>query len=84
MTDQQFTDPAEIRHAIGKAGSFSLNNISGDIRVRGADTDEAVVVARSGRGRQEWLPITVRKAEGMLAIDIEQKAPFLRLGPRPR
>lgn len=80
MTDQGFTDPAEIRHTIGQAGSFSLNNISGDIRVRGADTDEAVVVARSGRGRQEWLPITVRKAQGMLSIDIEQKGPFFGWG----
>ncbi|MDL2334541.1 MAG: DUF4097 family beta strand repeat-containing protein [Chloroflexota bacterium] len=80
MTDQQFTDPAEIRHPIGRSGSFSLNNISGDIRVRGTDTDEAVVVARSSRGRQEWLPIAVRKAEGMLAIAIEQKGPFFGWG----
>ncbi len=80
MTDQQFTDPAEIHHPIGASGSFSLNNVSGDIRVRGADTDEAVVVARSGRGRQEWLPITVRKAEGMLSIEIEQKGALLGWG----
>ena len=80
MTDQQFTDPAEIRHPIGGSGSFTLNNISGDIRVRGADTDEAVVVARSSRGRQEWLPIAVRKAEGMLSIDIENKGPFFGWG----
>jgi hypothetical protein len=76
MSDQ-YTDPAEIRHRIGQAGSFSLNNISGDIRVRGTDTDEAVVVARSDRGRGDNLPLVVRRGEGSLAIELEQRGPLL-------
>lgn len=78
MTDQpQFTDPAEIRHRIGQSGSFSLNNISGDIRVRGADTDEAVVVARSDHGRGDSLPLVVRRNEGSLSIELDQRGPLL-------
>lgn len=73
MTDnEQYRDPAEIRHRIGANGAFSLGNVSGDIRIRGTGGDEAVVKAR-GRGRNEWLPIKVRRGEGMLSIEIDQQ-----------
>ena len=74
MTDEQYRDPAEIRHRIGATGAFNLANVSGDIRIRGTDGDEAIVMAR-GRGRQEWLPINVRRAEGILSIELDQKGP---------
>lgn len=84
MTDnEQYRDPAEIRHRIGAAGAFNLTNVSGDIRIRGGDGDEAVVRAR-GRGRNEWLPINVRKGEGMLSIEIDSKGPGGLLGWRGR
>jgi hypothetical protein len=69
---EQFRDPAEIRHRIGATGAFSLGNVSGDIRIRGVDGDEAVVKAR-GRGRNEWLPINVRRGEGSLSIEIDHR-----------
>ena len=75
MTDnEQYRDPAEIRHRIGATGAFNLANVSGDIRIRGADGDEAVVRAR-GRGRNEWLPLNVRRSEGMLSIEVDTKSP---------
>jgi hypothetical protein len=77
MTDnEQFSDPAEIRHRIGVNGAFNLVNVSGDIRIRGAEGDEVVVVAR-GRGRDGLLPINVRRGDGMLSIEIDQKGPGL-------
>lgn len=73
MTDnERYPDPAEIRHRIGVTGAFSLGNVSGDIRIRGVDGDEAVVIAR-GRGRNEWLPIVVRRGEGILSIEIDHE-----------
>ena len=78
MSDQpDFPDPTEIRHVIGAAGSFSLHNISGDISLRGVEGDEVVVRARSERGRGDWLPLVVRRSEGSLSIEIEQRGPLL-------
>ena len=78
MSDQtDFPDPTEIRHLIGAAGSFSLHNISGDISLRGVDGDEVVVRARSERGRGDWLPLVVRRGDGSLSIEIEQRGPLL-------
>jgi hypothetical protein len=74
--DEQYTDPAEIRHRIGADGAFSLANVSGDIRLRGAETDEVVVAARSERGRNERLPLVVHRAEGSLSIEIDQRGPL--------
>jgi hypothetical protein len=68
-----FPDPAEIRHVIGASGTFALRNVSGDIRLRGADTEEVVAVARSSRGRGETLPLVVRRGEGSLHIELDQK-----------
>jgi hypothetical protein len=80
MTDntEQYRDPAEIRHRIGANGAFNLTNVSGDVDIRATDGDEVVVRAR-GRGRQEWLPINVRRAEGMLSIEIDQHGPGFNL-----
>ncbi len=77
MTDQQFTDPAEIRHRIGAGGAFNLSNVSGDIRIRGTDGDEAVVIARSDHGRGSALPLVVRQDQGVLSIELEQRGPLL-------
>lgn len=78
MTDQhEFPDPTQIRHIIGASGSFSLNNVSGDIRIRGVDGDEVVVEARSERGRGDFLPLVVRRGESSLSIEIEQRGPLL-------
>jgi hypothetical protein len=83
---EQYPDPAEIRHQIGAAGALNLANVSGDIRIRGVDGDEAIVRARSGHGRHDWLPIKVRKSEGMLSIELDQKGPTFMgfLGGRAR
>ena len=78
MTDnEQFHDPAEIRHRIGANGAFNLANVSGDIKLRGDDTDEVVVIARSGHGRQDVLPIVVRRTEGALSIELDQRATLM-------
>lgn len=77
MTDnEQYTDPAEIRHRIGANGVFSLGNVSGDIRLRGTDTDEVVAMARSHHGRSDKLPLVVRRSEGSLSIEIDQRGPL--------
>ena len=64
MSDQ----PAEIRHRIGRDGSFTLRAVGGTVRVRGADTDEAVVVARNGRGQAPRL--NVERGADRLMIDL--------------
>ncbi|MEP7158610.1 MAG: DUF4097 family beta strand repeat-containing protein [Chloroflexota bacterium] len=77
MTDnEQYTDPAEIRHRIGANGVFSLGNVSGDIRLRGTDTDEVIAIARSDHGRSDKLPLVVRRSEGSLSIEIDQRGPL--------
>ena len=84
MSDfREFPDPTEIRHTIGAGGKFSLHNVSGDIRVRGADTEEAVVIARSSHGRADSLPLAVRRGEGSLEIELSPKDPsFFGFGRR--
>jgi len=79
MTDnEQYRDPAEIRHRIGATGALNLSNVSGDIDIRATEGDEVVVRAR-GRGRNEWLPINVRRADNMLSIEIDQRGPNFNL-----
>lgn len=74
MADRElFTDPAEIRHVIGANGTFSLHNVAGSIVVTGTEGDEAQVTARSGRGHGEALPLIIRRSEGGLHIEVEQK-----------
>lgn len=75
MADREdFPDPTEIRHVIGATGTFSLHNVSGDISLRGADTEEVIVTARSSHGREDSLPLVVRRGEGSLSIELEQQA----------
>ena len=66
--------PAEIRHRIGVAGSFTLNNVSGDVRVRGTDGDEVVVRARWDHGGGDRpLPLVVRRTDSSLSIEPEDR-----------
>jgi hypothetical protein len=75
MSDEQAQNsPATIQHTIGATGTFSLNNVSGDIRIRGADTTEAVVIARWENGKDRPLPIAVRRGEGSLHIDTDDRS----------
>ena len=83
MSDNEhFADPTEIRHVIGAAGTFSLHNVSGDIEIRGADTDEVRVVASSSHGSSDSLPLIVRRGEGSLHIQIENMGPAPDHGSR--
>jgi hypothetical protein len=82
MNDNQerYSDPTEIRHKIGANGQLTINNVSGEIELRPNDGDEVVVVVRSESGRSEWLPLTVRKSEGALTIDVEKRGSFAMFG----
>lgn len=71
---EEFPDPTEIRHRIGATGTFTLHNVSGDIHLRGAETDEVIVTASSGQGGTNALPLIVRRGEGSLHIELEQQA----------
>jgi hypothetical protein len=81
MDNQQgYPDPSEIRHKIGATGQLTINNVSGSVELRAADTDEAVVNVRSEHGRAGWLPLTVRQSDGVLAIDVEKRNPMGMFG----
>ena len=84
MADQEtFNSPAEIRHRIGANGTFSLNNVSGDIRIRGTDSDEVVVNARwEGGGDDRSLPLVVRRSEGSLHIETDEGTGWFSFGHR--
>lgn len=72
MSDhERFGDPAEIRHAIGATGSFSLHNVSGDVDIRANDTEEVRVLASSSGGHQDVLPLVVQRSHGGLHIELE-------------
>lgn len=71
---EQFGDPAEINHRIGTAGTFSLQTVAGSVTLRGTETDEARVVARSESGRAETLPLIARRSKGGLHIETERKS----------
>jgi len=64
MTDQ----PAEVRHRIGRDGSFTLRTVSGNINVRGAETDEAVVIARTSHGSAPRL--NVERGSDRLVVEL--------------
>jgi len=72
MSNEEFPSPAEIRHRIGPNGAFTLGNVSGDVRIRGTDGDEAVVVARSDHGRGDNIPLIVRRGENSLSVEMDQ------------
>lgn len=82
MNDQQerYTDPTEIQHKIGPTGQLTINNVSGEIELRANDTDEVTVVVRSESGHAQWLPLTVRKGDGSLTIDVEKRGSFALFG----
>jgi hypothetical protein len=81
MNDQErYPDPAEIRHEIGANGQLTINNVSGDIEIRATDETEAVVIARSEGGRSDWLPLAIRKSDGVLTIDVEKRSGLGMLG----
>jgi hypothetical protein len=75
MADQSSDkSPAEITHRIGRKGRLSLNNVSGDIHIRGVDGEEARVFARWDGGRRgDPLPLVVNRGEGYLDIHTEDK-----------
>ena len=68
-----FRSPAKISHRIGRAGRFSLNNVSGDIRVRGIEGDEVRVTARWDGHRDDPMPLSVNSGDGYLEIETEGK-----------
>lgn len=68
-----FRSPAVISHRIGRTGRFSLNNISGDIRVRGVEGDEARVVARWDGHSNDPMPLAINRGDGYLEIETDQK-----------
>ena len=73
MTDERYSDPAEIRHTIGAQGTLSLQAISGSVELRATDSDEVVVRAVSENGRGDDLPIVVRRTEGGLHIEADKR-----------
>jgi Toastrack DUF4097 len=79
MSDQQndiYRDPAEIRHQIGANGQFTLSVAAGSVEIRAGDSGEAVVLARSEGGRADALPLSVRKSDGTLQIEVTDRSAF--------
>jgi hypothetical protein len=65
--------PAEITHRIGRNGRFSLNNVSGDVRLRGVDGDEVRVIARWDGHKDDPMPLAINRGDGYLEIETDQK-----------
>jgi hypothetical protein len=88
MTDHQnLASPASISHRIGEGGTFSLNNVSGAIRVTGGAGDTVELRARWERPSDEPMPLNVRRTDGGLHVELDDKSfPFrggwLLRGPR--
>lgn len=84
MADQEnLSSPATVRHRIGATGSFSLDNVSGRISLRGVDTDEVVVNARWEHGGDDRpLPLVVRRSENGLQIELDEGTGWLTVGHR--
>jgi putative adhesin len=82
MADQEiFPNPTEIRHKIGATGTFSLSNVSGDITIRAVEGEDVKVNAHWEHGGDGPLPLVVRRSEGGLHIESDQRGPgFLRGG----
>src|SRR5919201_4396147 len=74
MAQQEvFTSPADINHRIGNAGRFTLNNVSGDIRVRGVEGDEARVVARWDGHSDDPMPLSINRGDVYLEIETDHR-----------
>ena len=72
---EEFRSPAEIRHRIGPTGLLSLSSVSGDIRLRATDGDEAIVSARwDGGGGDQPLPLLVRRSEDALHVETDEQS----------
>jgi hypothetical protein len=75
MADQDPNkSPAEFSHRIGAKGRLSLNNVSGDIRIRGVEGEEARVVARWDGHRNDPLPLVINRGDGYLDIETDDKS----------
>ena len=70
---EEFTSPAVFSHRIGRTGRFSLNNVSGDIRIRGVEGDDARVVARWDGRSDEPMPLSINRGDGFLEIETDHK-----------
>jgi hypothetical protein len=70
---ERYANPSEIRHTIGANGRLTINNVAGDVELRAVDGDEVVVNASTGNMRSDSLPITVRKDQGALTIEVEKR-----------
>lgn len=70
---ERYPNPSEIQHRIGARGQLTINNVSGDIDLTATDDDEVTVVAEGQSFRSDALPITVRRGEGSLTIDVEKR-----------
>src|SRR5919106_2583935 len=69
----EYRSPAEINHRIGHSGRFSLNNVSGDVEIRGVEGDVARVIARWDGHGSDPLPLAVNRGDGFLEIETDQK-----------
>ena len=75
MNDNQerYPNPSEIHHRIGAKGQLTINNVSGEVELRAVDGDDVSVVVQTQSLRSDSLPITVRKSDGALTIDVEKR-----------
>jgi hypothetical protein len=71
-----YPDPVEVRHQIGATGQLILSCAAGSVDIRAGDGGEAVVLARSEGGRDDSLPLSVRKSDGLLQIDVADRGSF--------
>lgn len=71
--------PAAIVHRIGHSGRFSLNNVSGDIRIRGVEGEDARVVARWDGHSDDPLPLAINRGDGYLEIETDHKSGWFGL-----
>ena len=69
-----YRSPADFSHRIGRTGRFSLNNVSGDIRIRGVEGDEARVVARWDSHSDDPMPLSINRGDGFLEIETDHKS----------
>ena len=73
------TNATEVRHIIGGAGSLSLRNVAGRVRLSGTDGEEVVVRCVGGRGDPPSL--NVERSEGGLLVEPQRnRGRFFGLG----
>jgi Toastrack DUF4097 len=74
-----YPGPVEIRHQIGATGQLILSCAAGSVDIRAGDGGEAIVLARSESGRDDSLPLSVRKSDGLLQIDVADRGSLAAL-----